>query len=308
MYQDLVDDTGRTVQRGYRECAARYDMIHEELRGLRRPFTVLDLGAASGYFSIRLTQDYGARCVAVDPTDHVRTARGLVAAVVQQAVTPEDVRRLGTFDVVLGLSVLHHMPYWRDMLAMLNRITRSALIVETPDSREVLKQAVARRDVPKIEDQLGAMGMELLGTAPSVWDSSIHRGLYVLRRRGLPTSGTVFSGSGQNGVHVGRTRDRLATMLGYTPFPGSLNLLTKYAFRLGAHAMEFVDDRGKGGRRGGDYQIWHATVAGYDGPAHIMRPGTRGHGRQVLEVWAPVNLRERLRLKDGSIVNVKVGA
>ena len=66
--------------------------------------------------------------------------------------------------------------------------------------------------------------------------------------------------------------------------------------------------RGKGGRRGGDYQIWHARVEGYDGPAHVMRPRHRNHGRRVLEVWAPVKLKDELGLEEGSRVKLRVGA
>jgi CTP-dependent riboflavin kinase len=73
--------------------------------------------------------------------------------------------------------------------------------------------------------------------------------------------------------------------------------------------MEYVDgQRRRGGRKGGDYQIWHARVEGYDGPAHVMRPGVRGHGRDVLEVWAPVKLRDALSLSDGDPIALRVGA
>jgi CTP-dependent riboflavin kinase len=136
------------------------------------------------------------------------------------------------------------------------------------------------------------------------------RPTYILRRPGgLPTGGVVFSGSGSNGRHLARVQDELAAFLGYVPYPGSLNVRTKYAFRLGAYAAEFVDQhRGKGGRRGGDYQVWHARIAGYDGPAHVMRPGRRGHGRYVLEVWAPVPLKEVLGIGDGDTVKLSIGA
>lgn len=308
MYQDVIDDKGQTLVQGYRECAGRYEAIREYVSDLRRPFTVLDLGAASGYFSIRLTQDFGARCVAVESRNVIDHAEPYVAAIVKKAVTPEDVRQLGTFDVVLGLSVLHHMRYWRDMVRMLNKITRSALIVETPHCKEALKKAVACHELPQIISLLEAHGLEQISSAPAVWEKSLPRPMLALRRPGLPTEGKVFSGSGQNGQHLENSRDRLASVLGYEPYPGSLNVRTKYAFRLGAYAMDFVDRRGRGGRRGGDYQIWHARVAGFDGPAHVFRPGARSHGRYVLEVWAPVNLREHLGLEDGDTVKLRIGA
>jgi hypothetical protein len=308
VYQDLVDEMGQTLAPGYRECEKRYELIRQVVEPLRRPFTVLDLGANAGYFSIRLTQDYGARCVAVEPMPDIKKAEGRVAAIVNRAVTPDDVHRLGTFDVVLGLSVLHHMKYWRKMLEMMNSIARSVLIIETPSCKERLKKAVACHELPMILSYVQSAGLKKIGSTPAVWQRDVMRPMYAITRNGLPTRGEVFSGSGQNGIHTSQSQNELATVLGYEPYPGSLNLRTKWAFRLGAYTTEFVDSRGRGGRRGGDYQIWHARVDGFDGPAHVFRPGRRSHGRYVLEVWAPVNLREHLGLKDGSMVRLRIGA
>jgi CTP-dependent riboflavin kinase len=40
----------------------------------------------------------------------------------------------------------------------------------------------------------------------------------------------------------------------------------------------------------------------------VMRPGRRGHGRYVLEVWAPVPLKEVLGIGDGDTVKLSIGA
>lgn len=308
-YQDLVDDQGNSIEKGYRECETRYEVIRRVAEELRRPFTVLDLGASSGYFSIRLTQDFGARAIAVDPNPSVMDAEGRVAAVMQCKMDIESLLRMGTYDIVLALSVLHHMDSWRKVLRMINSMARSALIVETPNPREKLKQALNRKELKEIDEACRLGGMKKEGVGSGVWNNDLDRPLYVLRRNGLPVRGEVFSGSGSNGVHTSRLAKELEPVLGYTPFPGSLNLRTKYAFKLGAYATEFVDERrGKGGRKGGDYQIWHATVEGFDGPAHVIRPGVRNHGRYGLEIWAPVGLREHLGLTDGSSVTVRIGA
>lgn len=308
-YQDQIASDGSVITAGYRECAERYRQIGATLTTLRRPFTVLDLGAASGYFSVRLTEDFGARCVAVDRSRDVMAAEGRVAAVVHGDLNSEQIRRQGTFDVILALSFLHHQKNWRAVLNVLLRSTRSALIVETPNPAERLKQAVARHEMNAIEAALVKAGMVRIGTSPSVWDPSIERGLWLLRRDGIRVQGHVFSGSGNNGTWVPRMRAELGALLGYEPYSGSLNVRLPRAFRLGAYAMEYVDGRrGRGARKGGDYQIWHARVEGFDGPAHVMRPGVRGHGRDVLEVWAPVKLRDTLSLSDGSTVTLRIGA
>ena len=308
-YQDRVDEKGTVVAEGYRSCADRYAVVREVAQSLRRPFTVLDLGASSGYFSTRLTQDFGARAVAVDRDPAVREAIGKVAAVVQKTVDPEMVRKLGTYDMVLGLSFLHHVPNWRGMLDIMNRITRSALIIETPNPMEQLRVAVNRGVLGAIDTAVRAIGMKQVGTSSGVWQRDLPRGIYLLKRGGLPVVGKVFSGSGNNSTHTERFREDLAGVLGYVPFPGSLNVRTPRAFRLGAYAAEYVDERrGRGGRHGGDYQVWHARVEGYDGPVHVMRPGARTHGRNVLEVWAPVKLKDELGLKDGGTITLRIGA
>jgi len=309
-YQDEVRQDGSIASAGYRDCEQRYENIRRELEALRRPFTVLDLGASQGYFSIRLTQDFGARCVAVDRLKDIHKATGKVAAVAQKDLTCDDIFRLGTFDVVLGLSFLHHQKDWRNKLTMMSRIARSALIIETPNPNEKLRQAVARRDLSLIEMAVKAVpGMTRIGKAPAVWDSGLDRGLFMSRRPGLPVQGRIFSGSQNNSLHTSRFADELKDVLGYEPFPGSLNVRTPRAFRLGAYTAEYVDPRrGRGGRRGGDYQVWHATISGYDGPVHVMRPGQRSHGRKVLEVWAPVNLKDALKKKDGDQVTLRIGA
>ncbi len=309
-YQDNVDEGGVTTAAGYRSCADRYEIVRKAAQGLRRPFTVLDLGAASGYFSIRLTQDFGARVVAVERTPVIKAAIGRVAAIDQRTMDPEMVRKLGTYDMVLGLSFLHHIRDWKGMLNIMNRITRSALIIETPNPRERLRVAVNRQALGAIDTAVRNLPeMRQVGSSSGVWQRDLPRSIYLLKREGLPVEGKVFSGSGNNAIHMERFCEDLEAVLGYVPFPGSLNVRTRRIFRLGAYATEYVDPRrGRGGRGGGDYQIWHARVEGYDGPAHVMRPGARTHGRGALEVWAPVKLKDALGLKDGDRVTLRIGA
>lgn len=308
-YQDELGEDGEVISKGYRDCEERYEAIAHEVAALRRPFTVLDLGAAEGYFALRLTRDFGARVVAVDSRQVVRAVEGKVAAVRVADVDADAVHKLGSFDVVLALSFLHHVPDWRRMLERLDRSFRSRLFIEVPHPGERLRDALNRNALPVIDAAVRARGVRRIADTPAVWDRDLTRGLYVKERAGLPVVGEVFGGSGNNGRHVPRFVHELEPVLGYRPFPGSLNLRTRWAFRLGPYAGEFVDEsRGRGGRRGGDYQLWPARVDGYDGPVHVIRPGERGHGRYSLELWAPDKLRDVLKLKDGDTVTVRVGA
>lgn len=60
-YQYLYQDhwvQGRAVKKGRRDCESRYQVIREKLNQLKQPFTVLDIGACSGYFSFRIAEEF----------------------------------------------------------------------------------------------------------------------------------------------------------------------------------------------------------------------------------------------------------
>jgi len=117
-YQDLWCQ-GRTVATGVRPCAERWWLLHEFLKA-DRPATVLDLGANLGYYAMRLADAFGCRVDAVESAYYPRLVEAVRAngddRVLPINTTVETVLRsdiFGPYDVVLALSVLHHldMPY-----------------------------------------------------------------------------------------------------------------------------------------------------------------------------------------------------
>ncbi|MEI8365856.1 MAG: class I SAM-dependent methyltransferase [Parachlamydiaceae bacterium] len=66
IYQDLV--IGNDIYPvGSDQCEPRYELIKPVLDGYNRPFSVLDLGAAQGYFSLRIAHEYPhSACVMVE--------------------------------------------------------------------------------------------------------------------------------------------------------------------------------------------------------------------------------------------------
>lgn len=148
---------GQEVGTGIRKAAPRYEAIAQEL-GDHRGFTVLDLGAYNGYFSLRLAEQFDATCTAVD--DH----RGLPGALAEAGdtrvtgvfhrLTQEEFYTLPSFDVILCLSVLHHVPWWAELLAGLRDKARM-LFVETASASEVLPKAVAHS--PEIPEAVAAI-------------------------------------------------------------------------------------------------------------------------------------------------------
>ena len=66
VYQDLVM-RGEIYPVGTDLCAPRYELIQPILARYKRPFSVLDMGAAQGYFSFRIAQDYPlSSCVMIE--------------------------------------------------------------------------------------------------------------------------------------------------------------------------------------------------------------------------------------------------
>lgn len=105
---------------GVRECADRYEIIRKYAERFERPFTVLDIGANFGYFSIRLMEDFD--CVAVMGEcipEYYRELCRLVEAneceraiVFKHQFTQESLRQLAQvehFDLVLAMSIVHHI-------------------------------------------------------------------------------------------------------------------------------------------------------------------------------------------------------
>lgn len=117
-YQDIWI-RGRCVSRGRRECAERFELIAAFCRQYQRPFTVLDLGANLAYFSVRLAETFPG-CTAVacegiygDWTREILEENGNPRVILlHHTFRLADLRALADvehFDVVLALSVVHHL-------------------------------------------------------------------------------------------------------------------------------------------------------------------------------------------------------
>lgn len=175
-YQDVLDDQGQPIKAGARDCGGRYDAIAAQLDG--RGFSVLDLGAYAGYFSIRLAHEFDAQVTAVDdyPTLTERCRGWSNITVIGRRLTATDIDELGRFDVVLALSVLHHMADWPNTLDVL-AANSGRLFVETPDPAETLPKAVAH--CPELAAAVEALGGEPIARTCG-YRSTIERTLWVV--------------------------------------------------------------------------------------------------------------------------------
>jgi len=131
-----------------RECANRYEIIKPILDRFPRRFSLFDLGANLGYFSIRAQDELDCFAVAVD------RARGTLKQILMQNqsrnltwinrhLTAQDLSHLADceqFDVGLALNVFHHYPTSRDAVKALmayKRLCRFVILEICPPEGDV---------------------------------------------------------------------------------------------------------------------------------------------------------------------------
>jgi len=292
------------TEAGERACVDRWAEIRFCLSGLPEPFTVLDLGANAGWFSQRLVEEFDCHVTAIDNHPDLPRIASDRVTVVNRRVAAGPLRAMPRVDVVLALSVLHHMPDWRAVLTEI-RACRRGVFVETPSpSERWMRSAAARHEVAAIDQATAALGRRL-GTFDRTGRDGVtyQRSMYLLHGTVRTLTGTVFSGSGTCSRKLrpeshARGLDR---ELGYQPYPGSLNLRCDDAVDLGPPAVVWP-----GTVRGRDrpYWFWPAWIG--DLPVHAMDPAGRGHGPDCIEVVARDRLRDRLGLVDGDTVTLEV--
>ena len=128
----------------------------------------------------------------------------------------------------------------------------------------------------------------------------------------LTIKATVFSGLSEGSYYMSMEgyRKQFKSKLGFDPFPGTLNLrVTKDSMiqrrELESHPFVNIDgfadkDRTYGGAR------CYPVVVGTKVHGAIVMPIRAHYGEDVIEIIAPENLRRRLKLQDGDLVEVQV--
>ena len=119
--------------------------------------------------------------------------------------------------------------------------------------------------------------------------------------------GTVFSGKGEGRKFIGLpwVKRQIEEKLGFTPYAGTLNIrLSREGLqqkKLLAKAERLDIEPEKGYCRG---SLIKAKMAGLD--CGIITPEVPTYPQDVIEVVAPVFLRQRLHLSDGNEACVTV--
>jgi len=169
-YQDRIVK-GEVTQKGDRECGKRYEIIKKFLQQYKRPITILDLGAAQGYFSFKIAEDFDATCVMVESYES-DTLKKLCeendndnTIFLNKHITPtmlEELSKCEHFDVVLALNVVHHIG---DVERTMNALTKMCdhLIIETPPEND--KGACGQQNITPILEYIKGTDSYELGTS-----------------------------------------------------------------------------------------------------------------------------------------------
>lgn len=131
-------------------------------------------------------------------------------------------------------------------------------------------------------------------------------------RKAVTIKGELLSGIGEGQYYITRTgyTSQFEEKLGFHPYPGTLNVLLEREHDLIVLEMldncpyikvdGFTDE----GRTFGAVKCYPVSIDGILGA--ILSPLRTHHPKNIIEIIAPVYLRERLDLNDGDEVAVKV--
>jgi len=147
LYQDQWLN-GKVVKKGIVDCESRYEALKKIFSKYNRPFTILDIGANFGYYSIRAAEDFDATCIMVESNEgehekllelveHSKKKDNFT--VLNRRISLKDLIELSKcehFDVVLALNVIHHYPNNINNICDAFMKLGDNLIVETPPTED----------------------------------------------------------------------------------------------------------------------------------------------------------------------------
>ncbi|MFC7322624.1 class I SAM-dependent methyltransferase [Halobacillus campisalis] len=167
MYQD-VWVKGKVVKKGKRECEKRYKKIKEQLNRIKQPFTVLDIGADSGYFSFRIAEDFNAQVTMLTSDKKIdnimRQNNNKNVKLIREEVNVDNLKVLTEkedFDVILALSILHHCDEYEELIDMI--FDSSRLIFIEASALEEAEGGYKSHNVKGIMENLQQRNPTILG-------------------------------------------------------------------------------------------------------------------------------------------------
>lgn len=186
-YQDIIVNN-QVISQGIRESATRYAAIKEHLNNYKRPFTILDIGAAQGYFSFRTAHDFPHSSAVMIEGEYLNVSFNASNKLeelcalntdrkniiyLKKHMMPSDFRRLADcehFDVVLCLNVIHHFgKEWQNVAQAVFKMG-DYVIIETPPSTD--KVFMNNTEIKALENFLKAKKGKVIAQTPRHTDPS----------------------------------------------------------------------------------------------------------------------------------------
>lgn len=176
--------------------------------------------------------------------------------------------------------------------------TASRKILELLDAGLILRRMGTRKQLIR----LSSTGVEVLRR-----EHAEYRGLFAQGER-MTVRGRIVTGLGEGRYYISREgyRKAFGTLLGFDPYPGTLNIEVDPLDREKVAELKdspglLVDEFQSEGRTFGAVRCFPADLNGSEGAAIFP---VRSHHTNVIEVVSPHFLREHLGLKDGTEVSI----
>lgn len=135
--------------------------------------------------------------------------------------------------------------------------------------------------------------------------------IFAKRRREVAIEGEVVTGIGEGKYYTSQEkyRSQFKEKLGFEPFPGTLNLKISEESLLASSLLAvedgiMIDGFEAGERTFGRVKCFMAKIGNVR--AAVVFPERSHHPSNVIEMISPVDLRRKLKLRDGDVVKVKV--
>lgn len=190
---------------------------------------------------------------------------------------------------------------------------------EIADALGTSDQTVSRRLQDLEQDAL----IEREMVADGQWVTTTDRGETALRSEyqdyrtifeadeTLELTGTIESGMGEGEYYISLDgyQRQFQAKLGYSPFPGTLNLALDEESTRARSALKrpdgiLIEEWENEERTFGAVTCYPATIGGIEG--HVIEPHRTHYPDEMLEVIAPVKLVDELDLGDGDALTVEV--
>jgi riboflavin kinase len=116
--------------------------------------------------------------------------------------------------------------------------------------------------------------------------------------------GKVSAGIGEGQFYISKDgyKRQFREILGFEPFPGTLNIKLDTLFVPPEHKAIRIKGFQDEARTFGECRCYKIKLNGID--ATVVRPERSNYPADLIEVIAPVNLRKALVLEDGALVEI----